>query len=185
MPRALRLLLARLLAEIAKATQALENGTTTVDAWRADMERRLTRYHRAALMAGLGATEMPPKGADYLKQYVGVQLDFLRNFAIEIAEGDTWKPAWNARAALYAGAVKGSYWRGAVKMLPVPATPGDGTSQCLGQCTCSLEVVWIDAENGDADVYWKLGTPETHHCQTCPIRATDWAPLRIRDGELQ
>lgn len=184
MPKPLRLLLARTLAAIARLTQQLERGVLDPAAWHDAMARTLRRAHAAALMAGQGSPTITRPGRTWLNEFIGVQLDFLRRFAVEVQDAAEYQKGWQARAALYAGAVKGAFWRGRVKMLPVPATPGDGSSQCLGNCTCSLEVVWIDADAGDADVYWRLGAKE-RHCQTCPQRAAEWNPLRIRGGELQ
>ena len=67
-------------------------------------------------------------------------------------------------------------------MLPLPAMPGDGTSQCLTRCRCSWDITKLEGD-GNYDCTWVMSDAE--HCQTCRQRATDWAPLRVREGIVQ
>lgn len=183
MTPAARRLIALMLLDVRKLMRALDAGRETVDAWREAFSETLARYHAAALLVGQGNTTLTPAGRRYLGKTVEAQLRFLNNFATEIQNEAEFKLGWNARAALYAQGIGQSYWKGATKMLPLPAMPRDGTSQCLGNCTCSWEIIELDGE-GNYDCHWKLGATE-RHCQTCPQRARDWAPIKIRDGRLQ
>jgi len=183
MTRAARRLIALMLLDVQKLMGALESGATTVAAWQQQFSQALAKYHTAALLVGQRGGDVTTLGRRYLAKVVEAQLRFLNNWALEIQDESTFKLGWNARAALYANGIGQSYWKGATKMLPLPAMPRDGTSQCLGNCTCSWEIVELDGD-GNYDCYWKLGAAE-RHCQTCPQRARDWAPLRIRDGRLQ
>lgn len=183
MSRAIKQLIARLLAEVRDLTDALEAGGVTVAAWRDAFGAALARYHAAALMVGQGDTTLTPQGRRALRQTVRAQLRYLDRFAIEIQGAATFQRGWQARAALYAQGIGQSYWRGATRMLPLPAMPRDGTSQCLTNCTCAWEIVELDGD-GNYDCYWRLGATE-RHCQTCPQRATEWSPLRIRGGVIQ
>jgi hypothetical protein len=115
---------------------------------------------------------------------VSAQADFLADFAIEIQSADQFWQGWNARAESYAGGIKNPYWQGATDMLPLPAMPGDGTSACLGNCTCGWRIDPIDETKGDYDCYWELESG-SDHCQQCTERARQWAPLQIRDFRLQ
>jgi hypothetical protein len=181
MPKPLRLLLARTLAAIAKLTQQLERGTLAPEAWHDAMARTLRRAHQAALMAGQGSPTISKPGRSWLDTFIGVQLDFLRRFAVEVQSAGEYQKGWQARAALYGAAVKAPYWYGATKMLPLPAMPGDGSTACLGNCSCSWDVEAVG--DGDYDCYWRMGA--TEHCQGCKQRAEEWNPIRVRGGELE
>jgi hypothetical protein len=182
-PRPLQWLIDRLSRLVSTATDALEQGGSVID-WRDTVARLLTRYSAAALQAGQNGAPLDEAGKAAVVKQVQAQIGFLDGFAAEIQDAPQFEQGWKARAEMYAKSIAAPYWSGRTKMLPLPALPGDGTTQCLGNCTCTIEVDWIDEENGDADVYWRLGASE-RHCQTCPQRAQDWSPLRIRNGELQ
>lgn len=183
-PSALRWLLDRLTRLIATATDALEQSYPDgVDAWQQEVARQLARYHAAAIMAGADVDALTKPMTVAVTQDLATQLGFLAKFGVDIQEGDQWEKGYNARAEMYAGAIKAPFYRGFTGMLPLPAMPCDGTSQCLTRCLCSWEIDTLEGE-GNADAYWRLGGTE-HHCQTCPQRARDWAPLRIRNGVLQ
>jgi len=111
------------------------------------------------------------------------QLDFLDNFALEIQKTDEFEAGWDARAAMYAESIKAPYWSGRTKLLPLPALPGDGTTQCKTHCHCLWSIDTLDEDAGDYDARWIRGVSDS--CQTCVQRAQDWAPLRIRGGVLQ
>jgi hypothetical protein len=181
MPRTLRLILSRTLAAVARLTRRLARGAVTVDAWRDAMAETLRTHHAAALLAGQGGGDLSTPSRRYLDLFVEQQLRYLRRFANEVAQNG-YTPRDAARAAMYAGAAKAPYWHGRTKGLPLPAMPGDGTTQCLSNCRCSWEIVNLEGD-GNADCYWRMAADE--HCQTCTQRASDWAPLRVRDGELQ
>jgi len=183
MTRAARRLIALMLLDVQKLMAALEGGATTVAAWQAQFSAALSRYHTAALLVGQGGGDVTAPGRRYLSKVVEAQLRFLNNWALEIQDESTFKLGWNARAALYAQGIGASYWKSATRFLPLPAMPRDGTSQCLGNCTCSWEIVELDGD-GNYDCTWRLGATE-RHCQTCPQRARDWAPIRVRNGVLQ
>lgn len=182
MTPAARRLLALFLREARDLTAALQAGGQSVDAWRQQFGAALARYHTAALMVGQGSTEVSPQARRYLDKTVRAQLKFLNGFALDIQDAAEFKPGWLARSALYVQGIGASYWKGATRMLPLPAMPRDGTSQCLSNCTCSWEIVQLDGD-GNYDCTWHLGATE-RHCQTCPQRASEWAPLKIRGGVL-
>lgn len=183
MTPAARRLIALMLLDVRKLMRALEAGRQTVEAWQQAFSETLAKYHTAALLVGQGDAALGDAGRRYLDQAVEAQIKFLRNWAIEIQDEAQFKLGWNARAALYAQGIGASYWRGATKMLPLPAMPRDGSTRCLGNCTCSWSIVELDGD-GNYDCTWHLGATE-RHCQQCPQRARDWAPLRIRDGRLE
>lgn len=176
-PEELERLITSGVQSIAKATAALQAGEITVDEWRRQMETAINHAHYNAYELGAGESADDASVA----QMVDDQREYLAKFAAEIKAADAWQPRWNSRAELYAQSAKASYWRGATAGLALPAWPGDGTSQCLGNCDCS----WVieDLGGGSYNCTWKLGATE-QHCQTCPERAADWAPYQIRGGEV-
>lgn len=184
LPPELRYLIESLVQEIQNVTGDLAGGDTTASAWEADMLDLLARYYPAALMTGLGTGDLDDAAIDDLVDQVSAQADFLSDFAIEIQSADEFMPGWNARAESYASGIKTPYWDGATDMLPLPAMPADGTSQCLGNCNCQWRIEVIDEEAGDYDCFWELESG-SDHCQTCTERASQWNPLQIRDFELQ
>lgn len=191
LPPALRPLIEQFLADATGYMAALENGSLTIPAWRRVMAESLARYHTAALMVGQGSTELTPEVLRLLENTVDVQLSFLDNFARVMeatpADGQQWA-MWTARAQMYAESPISSFAEGDMikqtgRIWPVAAVPGQGT-QCGGRCRCVLRYDVMDAERGDADIYWVLGVEDSSNCQTCQIRAQEWNPMRIRDGVL-
>jgi hypothetical protein len=183
-PAPLRWLLDRLSRLIATATDALEasypNG---VGDWQQEVSRQLARYHAAAMLAGAGVETLTPEMRTAVTSDLATQLRFLGKFGIVLQDGEQWQAGWNSRAEMYAQSIKTPYWRGAVKMLALPAMPGDGTSTCLTNCDCTWNIVQLDGDD-NYDCTWEQGATEKH-CQICTQRALDWAPLRVREGVLQ
>jgi len=181
---ALDRLTARLTRLIGTATDALESVYPDgADAWQSELAAQLARYHTAAALVGSGGNEITPALRTAVKSDLASQLAFLDRFAVEVKDASEWQAGWNARAAMYADAIQVPYWRGKTQMLPLPAMPGDGGSECLTRCRCSWDVQPLDGD-GNYDAYWQLGAAEDH-CQQCQQRAADWSPVRIRDGVLE
>ena len=176
-------LIVRLSRLIGAATDALERDPAQVNAWEDEVARELRRYTAAAYLSGAGV-DTPGRAAEQkIAADLRAQLKFLGQFKVEIQDAEAWQNGWNARAQMYAQSIKTPYWRGKTKMLPLPAMPGDGTTECLTRCKCAWDVQELEGD-GNYDAYWIYGATE-HHCQGCIERAQQWAPLRIRDGELQ
>jgi len=79
------------------------------------------------------------------------------------------------RANMYAGAARGTFWRGVTYGL-LPQVPGDGKTACLTNCGCDLVI-----ENGDDNtllVTWVLN-PSLENCKDCQRLASEWTPLVI------
>lgn len=178
-------LIARLSILIGTATSALQEDMSRVDDWYDEIMRQLRRYSIAAGLAGsdIGSSmDMPEDQQRALMQDLATQRDFLSQFRAEIQAAAEWQAGWNARAEMYAKSIQVPYWRGKTKMLPLPALPGDGTTQCLTNCKCAWNIEQLDGD-GNYDCYWIYGATE-RHCQSCRERQSQWAPLRIRDGVL-
>ncbi len=180
---ALPFLIDRLTRLVTAATDALEASYPDgVQAWQEEIARQLARYHGAAMLAGAGVDTLTPAMRTAIARDLAIQLRFLEKFGIVIKDGKQWERGWNARAQMYAESIKTPYWRGAVKMLPLPAMPGDGTSQCLTRCHCAWDISQLEGDN-NYDCTWVMSAVE--HCQTCRQRALDWAPLKVREGVVQ
>lgn len=180
MTAAMRRLLARCLLETRRLVAALDDGMD-VAAWRNAFAATLARYHTAAQVVGQGGGALDARSRAVLTKAVQAQLGFLDKWALEIQDQAAYTLGRQARAALYAQGIKASYWKGKIPMLPLPAMPADGTTQCLSNCGCAWEITELDGD-GNYDCTWQLG--KTENCQTCRQRAADWAPLQIRDGRL-
>lgn len=176
-------LIDRLSVLIGAATATLESDPDRLDDWYDEIARQLRRYHLAGFLSGYGGERVPSKADPVLAQDVATQLKFLRQFKVEIQGAAEWQAGWNARAEMYARSIQTPYWRGATKLLPLPAMPGDGTTACLTNCKCAWRVDELEGD-GDFDAYWVYGATE-RHCQTCREREAQWGPLQIRGGVLQ
>ena len=176
-------LVTRLSVLISAATDALESDPDRLQDWYDEIARQLRRYSLASYLAGADTTKPTTAADKALAADIKTQLDFLSQFRAEIHDAAEWQAGWNARAEMYAKSIQVPYWRGATKMLPLPAMPGDGTTQCLTNCKCAWNVIPVDEDAGDYDAYWIYGATE-RHCQTCRERQSQWAPLQIRGGEL-
>lgn len=179
---ALDRLVRRLSLLIGTATRTLESNPARIDDWQQEVSRQLERYHTAAYLAGADTQNLSAAARAAVGRDLATQLSFLAQFAVEIQEATEWQAGWNARAEMYARSIQTPYWRGVTRLLPLPAMPGDGSSQCLTNCGCGWVIVQLDGD-GNYDCTWRRGKKDT--CQTCMQRSEEWAPLQIRGGELQ
>lgn len=135
-----------------------------VDEWRRQFEVLIIQYHAAAYFAGKGKDELDARGDRLLGATMQQQIDRLAKFA-EVAESLS-EAQLTARSALYAGALKASYSQGQHSgLLDLPFYPGDGGTECLGNCKCAWDVTIEDAEDLDARAVWTLHAEES--CQGC------------------
>jgi hypothetical protein len=173
-------IIARAERRIAALMKELAAGNMSASQWSSGMMDIISSGHEQAYTAGLpaGARANP----QIVKRAITEQNKYLDKFADEISNADAYNPAWQPRANMYGESIKASYWRGASAGLPIPAIPGDGTTQCLTNCRCSLDIKMLDGTD-NADVYWRYGDTEDH-CQSCIERQSQWSPLQIRDGVL-
>lgn len=178
-------LVERLSVLIGVSTEKLQDDPDRIDDWYDEISRQLRRYHLAGYMAGDSRPSAldNPKAEQLIAQDLQTQFKFLRQFKAEIQDAAEWQAGWNARADMYAKSIQVPYWRGKTRLLPLPAMPGDGSTQCLTNCKCAWNVVTVDEANDDYDCYWIYGATE-RHCQTCRERQSQWSPLEIRGGVL-
>lgn len=166
-------------------TKELSEEKLGVSSWESAFELALTQYHLAmyAHGAGIQVRDLTENDYDLVQSVLDRQKEFLKGFAQAWREGRYTNrlPTALHRTQMYADAVIGTWWMGNTRGWPLPAWPGDGTTQCKTHCNCSWHIEQLEGV-GNADAYWGLGG--TDHCQTCLQRSEDWSPLQIRNGEL-
>lgn len=164
----------------------LEAGNIDADEWRDRFAAMLAGAIALAYFVGMGGTIITADQRAAIDAMLAEQLAYLNRFYEAVAQtfeaGGEFDPAWRSRASMYADAVTEPFWEARTWPWPLPAYPGDGTSQCLTHCRCDWVIQVIDEAAGDADAFWMLGPVE--HCQTCLERARRWNPLQIRGWKL-
>lgn len=167
MPVSLDTLRAQPLTLIGPATQSLADGGS-ISAWRNTMEQAIRRSQTAAYIAAtaerLGTTPALIKGLSRaerreLDSRINAQLKYLDGFVRDLRAGKITMAQAQARAAMYAGASRGTYYATRYQGLPFYPTEG---SECMTNCKCS----W---EQKGSDYYWRMAAVE--HCPTCSSRA--------------
>lgn len=166
-------------------TESLRDGRITVSQWYTGMERIITRAHIAAMIEGLGTSQIPPQMLETIKKNVNYQLGYLDNFKDVIESSPDFVNGWVNRSALYGQSATTSFWEGKIiqdfgRALPLPAMPNQGT--ICRYCGCEWRVIELDKEAGNYDAYWEK--PKKDSCQVCIQRRSDWYPVRIRNMML-
>jgi hypothetical protein len=167
------------------------DGTIDTDTWAHAFAQTLSQYHLAAYAHGaeIGLNQLTPEDHKLVQSVIDKQLEFLDGYKQAWEEGryDGREETALHRSDMYADATLGTWWMGQTRGWPLPAWPGDGTTQCKTRCRCSWDIQpppeGVGESEDNADAYWLLGNAD--HCQTCLQRSEEWAPLRIRGGELQ
>lgn len=148
----------------------------TLNEWHQQMKDAIDKMFVFQGMAGVNG-DRSRMDMGLLRQSIQKQYHFLDGFAADIEKAIQNKTSLDfvaARAAMYAGSSKQSYWQQAIDV-PLPAYPGDGSTECKGYCKCDWKLECDD--HGNVLATWKLGKAD--HCQTCVSRAEKWAPLVI------
>lgn len=151
----------------ALALDAIQQIDFSAPGWPKQMEALIARAHTAAALAATADRLNLPvdsglfKGLSRaeraeIKAIVRAQLDYLKGF-VQAAPGLS-EAQVKARAALYAGAVRGTFWK--QRYIGLPFYPTEGT-ECMANCKCSWQ------QQGD-NYYWTLHAAE--HCPTCISR---------------
>ena len=130
-----------------------------------DMRKAIATAHSAATYAAIKErTGVMPKGLSRaerndLKARVAEQLKYYDKFAAQA--GDMSDAAIAARAGMYAGAVRGTYY--GQRYPGLDTYPGAGATKCLTRCACDLD----EREDG---IHWVLNEA-AEHCEDCEAMA--------------
>lgn len=150
------------------------------------MEAALVKGHTAAVLAaaaeragvkvdsGLFKGLSKAERAD-IRQAVQAQLAYLKGFLA--AKGDMSEAAIKARALLYAGSIKQTYYTARWGEWEIPDSLMPGNQQCITQCLCSISVK--DNDDGTGTLTRVMHGSE-HHCTECPPLEGDHEVKRRR-----
>ena len=160
-------------------TDDLVQGHLAIPEWEIEIRRVIKESYGASYLLGRGGRKMMTQ-SDWgrVGQMVRNQYLYLNMFAREIATGEITAEEALRRIAIYPGGGRHAFGRArsiAQGDIPLPAYPGDGSTQCLGHCMCSWQIE--DHPEGGWNATWVLG--DADHCQECLRRSDTWAPLRI------
>jgi hypothetical protein len=114
----------------------------------------------------VGARALSKADREVLKAGLAKQFEYLRGFVDALPGMSDAQVA--ARAALYAGAVKSSYWN-AWADESLPCVPG-GCEECYGSCRCDL------TRESDG-IHWHCRDDHAS-CGACKERGATWQPYR-------
>jgi hypothetical protein len=153
-------------------TTQLYEGVLSIDEWQNATFAELKEGHTANAMFAAGTSDLSPEALARLEATIQKEANFLADFAQGIADGDVSELQARARAKQYAQAMEQSYWdewRADIANTPefshlpiLSQSPGDGGTQCRGNCQCILEFT-------DAGINWLLFPAE--HCPDCEALA--------------
>lgn len=147
-------------------------GDLAVGAWQNALFAELKEGHIANAMFANGGAELSEAALARVEATIAKQAEFLAEFAQGVSDGTVSELQARARTKQYAQAMEQSYWKewqdgvantSDLSHLPLLTnSPGDGQTQCLGNCQCILEVT-ADGIN------WLLFPAE--HCPDCEALA--------------
>lgn len=160
-------------------TDDLYNGVATVSQWQNAVFAELKEGHTANAMFAAGTSDLTPEAIARVEATIAKEAEFLAGFADDIADGNVSFNQARARASQYAKGMEQSYWKewdvgiaNTDEFAHLPLTtnwPGDGQTQCRGNCQCIKEFV-----NG-VGIVWLLFPAE--HCPDCEALAAN-SPYR-------
>lgn len=139
-----------------------------------DMRKAIATAHAAATYAAIAErTGVMPKGLSKaerndLKARVAEQIKYYDRFAAQA--GEMSEAGVAARAQMYAGAVRQTFYEARWGGWDIPDGLMPGNQQCLTNCLCHISI----ADNGDGTgvLTREMGGTE-HHCDECPALVGD------------
>lgn len=144
--------------------------------WDRQMRAVITRGHTAAWLAGTAERLKVPLDSPLLSRarlsraeraeiskLVDRQLKYLKDF--EQARGDMSERAIAARADMYPGAVRATYYGARWGDWEIPDSIMPGNQECLTRCLCRISEV-RDNNDGTGTLVREMGETE-HHCDEC------------------
>lgn len=160
--------------------------------WERRMEQAIARGHTAAWIAGtaerlgvradsalISRSRLSRAERADIAALVKRQMDYLKGFA-GAREGMS-EAAIRARAQLYAGAVRASYYTARWGDWEIPDSLMPGMQTCLGNCKCRLSDV---KDNGDGTGVLTREMGSEPHCKECPPLQGDH-PVRRKGAAIK
>jgi hypothetical protein len=123
-----------------------------------------------------GAKAMGAADGVILDEMLASQRRYWNGFMSELSREPMSMARITQRANLYTSASRGFFerGRGVAWRIDLPAYPGDGSTACRSNCTCT----WDIRERKDhIEAIWRLGAGE--NCDDCQRNAVEYAPLRF------
>ncbi len=168
---------------IAAATERLRSNGN-IGAWEREMRQIIARAHTTAWIVGtaerLGITPDSPLISERrlsrierneIKALVSEQLAYLSGFVKDVRSGEMSDAQIAARAGMYAGATRQSYYGARWGDWDIPPSLMPGNQQCVARCRCVISV----RDNGDGTgmLTREMGGSGENHCTECPPLAGD------------
>lgn len=172
------------LADLAR--QAIQTALSGPN-WPAAMERIIARAHTAAWLAGaaerlgvmpdsalLSRARLSHAERAEIARAVEGQLRYLAIFVRE--RGQLSDAQIAARALMYAGATRQTYYGARWGDWDIPAHLMPGNQSCVANCKCEITI----RDHGDGNGTLTRTMHTEHHCTECPPLAGDHAVTRRR-----
>ena len=162
-------------------TANMMTGGLSIEAWQTTILSEIKSGHTADAIFGAGGIgNMTPEAITRVEATIAKESEFLAQFAQGVSDGTVSPLQARARAKQYSQAMEQSYWNEwragidtppAISNLPLLSqSPGDGSTQCHGNCQCILLF------NADGSVEWSLNVAE--HCADC-VALAGGGPYRV------
>ncbi|HEY1292961.1 MAG TPA: hypothetical protein VGJ60_07780 [Chloroflexota bacterium] len=161
-------------------TGQLANRQITLEEWEIEMRRVVKDAFGTAYLLGRGGRNVMTQ-ADWgrVGGLVGRQYRYLNEYARAIDGQTVTRERALSRSTLYVQAATQSYQRGQLAgfgdMPRLERVPGDGSTSCLVNCRCELQV---DETDDGWQVYW-LDLGDERECADCRQLAASWSPLQL------
>jgi len=165
----------------------LRDGGMGIEAWQQAMRKEIKDLHIASAIVSKGGDRSQLTYADWgrVGGFLTSQYRYLYRYALAIQDKAAQSLATGVpffsekylayRSRLYGGHAKAGFYQGLAEGL-LPQAPGDGNTQCLTNCQCTLRF-----EQGDVPgvilVFWELHPAE--HCDDCVSLSQSWNPLEL------
>ncbi len=143
-------------------------GEMDIALWQNAVFAELKDGHTANAIFANGGGPLSPEAITRLESTIAKEAKYLADFADGVSNGTVSELQARARARQYSQAMEQSYWNEwkadiantpDLSHLPLLTnSPGDGQTQCRGNCQCLLEVT-------EMGINWVLNPAE--HCDDC------------------
>lgn len=169
----------------------LERGES-IEEFQIDFKNAIKDFHIAASVASKGSWSVMTK-ADWgrVGNRVRKQYEYADKFVLELLgkqadEGPSFAQI-KARASLYVDAISATFHaqeaqNAGINPGVLGVFPGDGSTECRTRCKCRWTIRVLNAQRGDFNARWTLGSAE--HCKTCLARGRAWRIIRVRGNRL-